>query len=132
MVKDPAKNYGLMLKLNTESAYRCLLFASSDNPDSSKHPKLSICYSISDSIIANDNLFYIYPNPSPGKFTVSFNNLEYNSILKIYNSIGQELFNEALDKSILRKNLNLELSQGLYFVKLIYSEKEFTQKLIIY
>ena len=132
MVKDPAKNYGLMLKLNTESAYRCLLFASSDNPDSSKHPKLSICYSISDSIIANDNLFYIYPNPSPGKFTVSFNNLEYNSILKIYNSIGQELFNEALDKSILRKNLNLELSQGLYFVKLIYSEKEFAQKLIIY
>lgn len=44
MVKTPAENFGLMLKLQTESYYRSLIFASSDNADASKHPKLVVNY----------------------------------------------------------------------------------------
>ena len=44
MVKTPAGNFGLMLKLQTESSYRQLIFASSDNTDASKRPKLVVNY----------------------------------------------------------------------------------------
>ncbi|MDM8536817.1 DNRLRE domain-containing protein [Desulfobacterales bacterium HSG17] len=38
------RNFGFLLKLETEIRYRCLLFASSDHPDSNLHPKLEISY----------------------------------------------------------------------------------------
>lgn len=45
MVDDPANNFGLMMKLNTEEHYRKILFASSDyGDDSLKHPKLVVYY----------------------------------------------------------------------------------------
>jgi hypothetical protein len=43
-VNDPSINYGMLLKLVNESAYRSLVFASSDHPDSSLHPKVEITY----------------------------------------------------------------------------------------
>jgi len=42
IIYDPENGHGLMLKLETESYYRSLIFASSDNPDTSLHPKLVI------------------------------------------------------------------------------------------
>ena len=44
MVTNPASNFGMMLRLQTESAYRALIFASSDNADSTKWPKLVVNY----------------------------------------------------------------------------------------
>ncbi len=38
------KNYGFMLRLSDETPYKITLIASSDNPDSSKHPKLVVYY----------------------------------------------------------------------------------------
>jgi hypothetical protein len=43
-VNDPLMNYGMMLQLATESSYRSLVFASSDNQDSTIHPKLEVTY----------------------------------------------------------------------------------------
>ncbi len=44
MVKNPSTNHGLLLRLADETIYRRILFASSDHPDSSKHPKLVVTY----------------------------------------------------------------------------------------
>jgi hypothetical protein len=44
MVKDPSLNYGLSIQLVNEAFYRRILFASSDHPDPSKHPRLLITY----------------------------------------------------------------------------------------
>ncbi|PCH99135.1 MAG: hypothetical protein COB85_00675, partial [Bacteroidetes bacterium] len=44
MVNNPSTSHGLMIKLQTESYYRRMRFASSDNADSTKWPKLEICY----------------------------------------------------------------------------------------
>jgi hypothetical protein len=41
---SPNLNHGVMLKLNNESYYRCLLFASSDEANKQLHPKLVITY----------------------------------------------------------------------------------------
>ncbi|HHZ64119.1 MAG TPA: DNRLRE domain-containing protein, partial [Flavobacteriales bacterium] len=44
MIDDPANSYGFMLRLITEQYYRSLFFASSDNLDAFRWPKLEICY----------------------------------------------------------------------------------------
>ena len=53
MVNDPATNYGFMLRLQTESYYRGLVFASSDCADSTKWPKLEITFLPVNSLIAS-------------------------------------------------------------------------------
>lgn len=44
MLNNPASSYGFMLKLQTESYYRSLLFASSDMNNPVFHPKLTVEY----------------------------------------------------------------------------------------
>ena len=41
-IKNPQQNHGFLMKLITEEKYRALRFASSQNPDASKRPKLVI------------------------------------------------------------------------------------------
>jgi PKD domain-containing protein/concanavalin A-like lectin/glucanase superfamily protein/type IX secretion system substrate protein len=52
MFINPGTNFGFMLRLQTESYYRSLIFASSDNPDSTNWPKLAISYSYNPVITA--------------------------------------------------------------------------------
>lgn len=44
MVMNPESSYGLMIRLEEELPYRRLSFASSDNADATKHPKLVVKY----------------------------------------------------------------------------------------
>ena len=44
MVDQPDSSYGLLFRIDTESYYRRLVFASSDYPDTSLHPKLVVQY----------------------------------------------------------------------------------------
>ena len=46
MVTNPSSNFGMMIRLQNENYYRCLIFGSSDNADSTKWPKLTINYSV--------------------------------------------------------------------------------------
>jgi hypothetical protein len=43
-VKYPAKNYGMMISVATESPYRCMVFSSSEASDPSLRPKLVVVY----------------------------------------------------------------------------------------
>ena len=110
-------------------------FVSDDNPDVSKHPKLDICNSIPNNIIIESNKFLtpinIYPNPSNGNVTISLNKILNNSILKIVNSIGQELFNKQLEQLELQKNINLLLPSGIYFIRLNNLKIEYSQIIIV-
>lgn len=45
MINNPQNSHGFMMKLKTEEYYRKMIFASSDHPDASLHPKLEIAYS---------------------------------------------------------------------------------------
>ena len=42
MIRNPKKNYGIMIKLSNEEYYRRVIFGSSDNNDPMKRPKLVI------------------------------------------------------------------------------------------
>ncbi|MBL0103476.1 MAG: DNRLRE domain-containing protein [Bacteroidetes bacterium] len=43
-VDHPESNYGMILQLDNENAYRSLIFASSDHPNPNLHPKLVLTY----------------------------------------------------------------------------------------
>ncbi len=46
MRTNPTSSFGFMLKLKLEEIYKSLIFASSDHADSTKRPKLEICYTL--------------------------------------------------------------------------------------
>lgn len=135
MISSPSTNYGMMLKLNTESFYRCLLFASSDHPNEALHPKLVICYSLSTSsendIQIYENLFSVYPNPSTGQIRIQFQNPNLNSVLQVLNNIGEIIYSENLDSTTTIKELNVQLAAGIYMVHVVNSKSTSTKKLII-
>jgi PKD repeat protein len=72
MLAFPSESFGFSLHMIDESPYRSMIFASSDNPDSTLWPKLEIEYSACDLIDPN---FYYARNDS----TVYFYNNSVNS-----------------------------------------------------
>jgi PKD repeat protein len=65
IIDNPETGHGIMIRLITEEYYRCMIFASSDHPDPSLHPKLAITF-----IAPVADFSYILENK-----TVYFNNL---------------------------------------------------------
>ena len=61
IIADPSNSFGFLLKLNTETPYRLLAFASSDHPNSALHPKLEISYTLDCSMLI------LQPNGTDGK-----------------------------------------------------------------
>ncbi|MBP1645112.1 MAG: hypothetical protein H6Q16_687 [Bacteroidetes bacterium] len=60
MVSNPSTNHGFMLKLLSESTYRRMVFASSDNLDPTRWPELQVTYSYNDT--CNSNFSYTMDN----------------------------------------------------------------------
>lgn len=60
MVSNPNTNHGFILKLISETTYRRMAFASSDNADSTLWPALQVTYSYNDT--CNSNFSYTMPN----------------------------------------------------------------------
>ena len=53
ILANPLQGYGFLLKLQEETPYKLLAFASSDHPNASLHPKLEITYSYCTTIQPN-------------------------------------------------------------------------------
>jgi hypothetical protein len=118
-IDNPTKNYGFMLKLEDETIYKCLLFATSNHPDASLHPKLVIYYSepISISEVEKEEMIIVSPNPSLGKFNVKFNSTFINPSIAIYDCLGRVVFSEKISNSLSNHyNLNLNVPMGTYFL----------------
>ncbi|MFK8044610.1 MAG: DNRLRE domain-containing protein [Crocinitomicaceae bacterium] len=130
MVGGSNNNYGFLIKLVTESYYRRMVFASSDHPNASKHPKLKICYSVGPALISeNQELeFSIFPNPSSNSIQIKTNgSLDYK--LQIYDSRGRLILNSDFNESEI-----VDVSQfstGVYMVNLSSSGQSKTKKLVI-
>jgi thioredoxin reductase len=61
MKDNPETSFGFLIKLQVEERYRRMTFASSDNDNIKKHPKLVITYNLTDSCIT------LQPNADEGK-----------------------------------------------------------------
>lgn len=115
MITNP--NYGFMLKMSDEvNYYKSLMFASSNNPNSSKCPVLTVSYSVSNGIseLINKAKMSIYPNP-------------FDDILNIQCSVDMEkivicdvLGHIVFEENVFGKNyiFKSELSNGIYFISI--------------
>jgi hypothetical protein len=74
------------------------------------------------------NAFQIMPNPSNGKFTITYNG-SINGLVEIYNIIGERVYQSTINNSA--SIINLSAAAGVYFVKVTNGQKLFTQKLVI-
>jgi hypothetical protein len=111
------KNYGFLMKLNTEDFYSKVNFCSKDHTTESKRPVLKITYSDKVASITkpeNENTISVYPNPANNLLFI-LNTITNSAVVEIVNLQGQRIYenynvsnNEAIDIS--------NFSTGVYFV----------------
>ena len=77
----------------------------------------------------------VYPNPSNGNFTISFNSLsEGATALRIFSMTGNEVHKEEFYQSgeqLIRDFSMEEVSKGIYFIEVTSDQNSFIKKIII-
>lgn len=161
MVQIPDSAFGLMLKLNTESIYRRMSFASSDHPDVRLHPNATIKYKVYPSLLKSgseisiasayesarniniktqpdfiDSLTQvsvsIAPNPTKGQVTVTSANDEISSIT-LYNTSNVQIKHIDLQMDEQYQYI-LDLSmyaKGAYFVEINSKRGKHAQTILL-
>jgi hypothetical protein len=126
MTNNPSTSFVFLLRLQNESYYRRLNFASSDHNNSGLHPKLVISYTIASSLSKNQIPtfeFNLFPNPASSLLTVNLNKIQQEKVfLQIINSTGQ-LIKQTLD---IQQTISIDISdypEELYFLKLVSTKK---------
>jgi PKD repeat protein len=79
--------------------------------------------------IETNNHVVIYPNPSNGTFTIEASNYTDNTVLTIYNSIGQLVYTTKLSQQI--ETISTKLAPGIYSVRLQNAQGTGVQRIII-
>ena len=135
MIDNPQNSHGFLLRLITEVEYRKMIFASSNHPDTTKHPKLTINYTIPTSINEPElesNNISVFPNPILDYSTIYINSNNQNSFhtISLINSYGQIVrqFNTPENEIRFLKN---DLANGIYFLRITSGENSIEHKKII-
>ena len=76
-----------------------------------------------------DGNFIVFPNPNKGDLTIQFTKNQNPYNLEILDVKGKMVYSKS--NNLGNTKLNLNLSNGNYFVKVIQNKQEFTQSLII-
>jgi hypothetical protein len=119
MINNPASSFGFLFKLQTEQYYRKLVFASSDHPVDSLHPKLEVCIQSTVGVnpSVDNNSFRIYPNPSKDKITIEYNQIKVEQVqIKLYSMEGRVL----MEKTLMSNKMQIDVSgfsKGVYIVE---------------
>jgi hypothetical protein len=75
--------------------------------------------------------FNIFPNPSTGAFTPSFNDGQGKYLLSVYDILGREILSKPVNFDE-NKDTKLEIKQpGIYVVTLQNSKQRINQKIIV-
>jgi hypothetical protein len=91
----------------------------------------TICLNDGINKVEEQNSIKIYPNPSSGSFTISFNDQIsiFNSQLSIYDVTGRLVYLQLLN--INQETINCKLSCGIYFVKVNIDKGSEVKKLVV-
>ncbi len=74
----------------------------------------------------------VFPNPSNGVFTIQFDESRDDAcVLRIYNSLGAEVFLQNVSKQNKVINVNTRLKPGIYFLNIHSPKGKTSQKIII-
>jgi hypothetical protein len=134
-MNSPSTYYGWELSLLTMQTYRSMKFGSSDNPDSTIWPELTICYSSPEAVheVNKDVSWSVYPNPASTTITIRVNDpgLSFNEI-QLFNMEGRLVMTQPVNPG--DKNVNLpvgDIANGIYFVKCISATEVFTKRVAV-
>jgi hypothetical protein len=76
--------------------------------------------------------YVLYPNPNQGKFTFEYYGDNFlTGMLKIVNISGKEFFLQQMNGNIRKKEFDLKLPSGVYFLQYIEGEKAVSKKIVI-
>ena len=118
MINNPSSSYGFMIRLKTEQYYRSLVFASSDHPNASKHPKLEISYSTNVTGIqemANSKII-IFPNPTSDYVNINIPEQLLGHVYHIYDNNGKKVKEGILVGKEQKIGID-NFSNGIYTIK---------------
>jgi len=88
---SPDSNHGISLRMaNETNPYRAVIFASSDHPTVSLHPKLEVTWTISSSTEKEASAdVRIIPNPNAGHFSLQWtDNKSVNYVVELFDLLG--------------------------------------------
>jgi hypothetical protein len=114
MVTNPANNHGFMLRLQNETQYCSMLFATSDHTNAAVHPKLEMTYTLDTDGIKENNAameWNIFPNPCNGIFSIRTSEMEVT--IDVLNTMGQVIESGSKEKQVDLKHVD----KGIYFVR---------------
>jgi hypothetical protein len=136
---NPNSSFGFMLKLQQETIYKKLIFASSDNATASIRPKLTITYTVPARLQPdelNQTGISIFPNPAFGSATIQLPVDAGNGIVTIntYNMFGKlcaqaQAFADETDNLIGFDIASLQ--PGVYLVNIQCNQKNYSQRLVV-
>jgi hypothetical protein len=135
---NPNSSFGFMFKLQKESIYKKLIFASSDNPTASIRPRLTITYTtpsarVEEAISQND--FTVYPNPASGISFLKLNvEKETAASLQVYNTLGKLCFSNPVQLIAGANELSFDAGlfpSGIYIVAIKTEEQTFTKRVVV-
>ncbi len=83
--------------------------------------------------ITHSNLFnpILYPNPSTGNLFISLITERFIDKMDVINQLGEIVYSKSIDASVNTINVELNLSNGIYYVKLSNNSGSSIQKLSI-
>ncbi|HKM92113.1 MAG TPA: T9SS type A sorting domain-containing protein, partial [Prolixibacteraceae bacterium] len=82
-------------------------------------------------ILKAEKSIKVYPNPNNGNFTIELTNFDSNADVYVYNMLGAMVYKSSIEN---QSNLNInlpEINKGLYFVKVIGENEQFTKKIVV-
>jgi hypothetical protein len=84
---------------------------------------------LSNTVLATDNDIKVYPNPSYGNFSVAGKELN-GATITVIDILGNVVMQQLADNDAVNFN-SIQLSTGVYFVKIQKDKNTVTKKLII-
>lgn len=135
MVNDPTNSFGFGFRLQNETLYRSLIFASSDHANSALWPELNVCWTavptITDEGIQESN-WKIFPNPTNNLFNIQApDGWAEQCQLHIINSRGELIWEGIFGEvnNVIQISLEKE-PEGIYFIQFLTNDKTFVSRLI--
>lgn len=129
MLNNPTSSFGFEIKLQTEAVMRSMKFCSSDFATPAMRPRLKICYTINEAAatISNTQSPLLFPNPFVNEINVGGAFANSIHTMELFDIYGRKI----LAANSGEKKLNTsDLPSGIYFLKLINSDKKYFEKII--
>lgn len=85
-------------------------------------------------LTGEQNSFSIYPNPNSGAFTINANVSSHQTMLEVYNNIGELIFSKHLNSvdGLINEEIEIkDIASGIYLVKLVSGDMELVENLIV-